>query len=248
MTTARSWCKGPPRTRGDQGGDASRYGEDRALVERVVSGLRAGRADGVGELYRRYHGVLMAYACVRTRDPHLAGDVVGTLWVRVMERGVLERYAGRASLRSYLLTIVEYMVRDALRARGRQAPGDGVGGTGPWEAVGEPPDRLALGEERDRLVREIVGQTLLELSEEHPRCALIVWMRLAGLPYREIARIELAREQAGVEPSPRALQRRTLAVKKLTTRRNPPGCLARFRRIHQRVLEDRGLEPEDLFG
>lgn len=225
----------------------SRYEEDRSLAARAAEGLRQGRTEGVEELYRRYHGVLLAYARSRLGEQALAEDAVGRVWVLAMEGRLLEQYQGRASLRSYLLSVLEYVVRRVMRQRAAvvlvdEAVRDELPARG--GGLARPP----VEADRARVLRQAVGRALLELSEEHPRCALVIWMRLAGMPYREIARVELEIERPGTEPGEVDLRRRTDALKKLATRRSPPGCEARFRRILERVLRARGLGPEDLLG
>ncbi len=219
-----------------------RHEGDVNLAARVAAELRSGRSEGVVELYRRLHPVVLGYATARLRDPDLAEEVVASLWAHVVEGGVLERYAGRASLRSYLLSIAEYLVRDAIKARDRSVyvePGEEIRVVGPH-------DRAVMAAERAGVIRRVVGEALVELSREHPRCALVLWMRAAGLQYRDIARVELAAEGAGSEPPEADVRRRTNALKKLATRKDPPGCEARMRRILEGLFRKRGLRTSEL--
>ncbi len=258
------------------------YEQDRAFARRVCRELEAGNWSAFEELYQRYHPYLVRFAAPRLFEPGRVGDAVSEFWLRLVDRGLLGRYAGRSALSTYLTGILFNVVRDfnrdTVRRRGgsppkkgkkktavpggdarsdagkkETAPSSSPGRTGALKARSRPPGPVQAGDDALRreavrpAIRRTVHRALLALSDEHPRCAWILWMRLSGLQYAEIARIEGAVASPDAREDPGELTRRTNAIKKLATRRDPPGCEARFRRLFVKLLREKErLEPEDV--
>ena len=252
------------------------YEEDVAFARRVCREIRAGNRAVIEEVYCRYHRYLVRYAVSRLYDPGSADDVMGDFWLRLVDGRILDAYQGRSALRTYLTGVLRHIILDAnremekrrrpsgilpedsgpaadelaagtradrpCRERARRDVGGCARSEGPTGFSGEDAEREAR---RAVLVRT-VHRALLALSAVHPRCAWILWMRLCGLQYGEIARIELLTERPGAAVDPKQLGRKTNALKRLATRAEPPGCEARFKELFVKVLKNEGLEPEDV--
>jgi DNA-directed RNA polymerase specialized sigma24 family protein len=246
------------------------YEADRAWANRLCEEITSGNRHGIAELYLRYHPELYGYARSRLYDRDAAEDVLATFWVRLMDGRALCRYDRRASLGTYLTGILELQIRTVngqfSRERSRRAPEPNEAEAGllpaqPPTDCGEtdepppggrgatpglPPGEAEIRREARRILREGVRLSVLLLSDEHPRCGEILWMRLAGLQYEEIAEVDLRREQPpGSLVDPEELRKRTNALKKMATRR-PKGCEPRFRGIFEGVVAEYGLDPWDV--
>jgi RNA polymerase sigma factor (sigma-70 family) len=92
---------------------------ERYLIEQI----RAGSQDGWSQLVQRYQGRLLAYARGQLRAPADAEDMVQETFLGFLKG--LDRFQTRASLETYLFTILRRRIVDALRRRGR-AGGLGV--------------------------------------------------------------------------------------------------------------------------
>jgi RNA polymerase sigma-70 factor (ECF subfamily) len=147
--------------------------EDRILVWK----LRRGKSDGLRRVYEKYKHDLYAVASALMDDPNDAEDVVQDVFVSFAERA--QQFDLRGTLKGYLLTCVVNLARDRLRARNRRfRPGT----MAPTGAEPDPPDKLVMDREKNKLVLEALAQLPLRQRE-------VVVMRLrGGMRFRRIAK------------------------------------------------------------
>lgn len=86
---------------------------DLALVTRILGG----DAEALGAVVDRLYRPMAAVAGAILRDPALVDDVVQDAWVRVLDG--LVKFEGRASLRTWVLTIVANCARTRAGKRAR---------------------------------------------------------------------------------------------------------------------------------
>jgi RNA polymerase sigma-70 factor (ECF subfamily) len=143
---------------------------------------------------------LLAFARRRLRCPHLAEDAVQEAMVAALEG--LERYAGDASLRTWLTGILKHKIVDSLRAGAREEPLDTP------EAAH---DRHPENEVAQRRLVERVDARLRQL----PACAARVFvMREAmGMDTAEVCReLSISRSNCWVMSHRARLRLRALAA------------------------------------
>jgi RNA polymerase sigma factor (sigma-70 family) len=87
---------------------------DGTLIER----LQAGDRSAAGQLFDRHYDELFAFADRLLGDPHAAADAVQETFLRVLRYG--ESFAGRSSLRNWLLRVVRNVCLDFVEDRKRR--------------------------------------------------------------------------------------------------------------------------------
>lgn len=87
---------------------------DQFLIEQI----QRGSEDGWSQLVQRYHGRLLAFAKSQLRDKSEADDVVQETFIGFL-KGV-DRFRTKASLETYLFTILRRRLVDSFRRRGRR--------------------------------------------------------------------------------------------------------------------------------
>ncbi len=88
---------------------------------------------------------------------------------------------------------------------------------------------------------EIIDIALLKLEQVHPADARLVWMRMKGFSYKEIA-------QQSDATDPGEINKKIQALRKQFTRPKT-GSMARFGIIVKRVMKERGIEDvKELIG
>jgi len=184
----------------DAAGEAGASG-DAELVRR----LRAGDERVFADLVERWSPTMLRVARTFVGSAQSAEDVVQDAWLGVLAG--LDRFEGRASLRSWVFTI---LVNRARTRGGREArtvavawsAGAGDGGTGPtvdpgrfqgpdgrhpghWTSVGAP-QPWDEAPERRALAREAIAQVATALEALPPRQRLVVVLRdVEGLTAEE---------------------------------------------------------------
>jgi RNA polymerase sigma-70 factor, ECF subfamily len=126
-------------------------------------------------LYERHGGSVRAWLGKLTGSAHLADDLTQETFLRALR--ALDRFEGRSTVRTWLLTIATNLWRDHLR---RKRP---VTGTPTAEACSPdaaPPEFL-LRRESVQIVRQAVDRLPESLREP------LMLVRLEGLKYREAA-------------------------------------------------------------
>ena len=87
---------------------------DQFLIQQIQSGSE----DGWSQLVRRYHGRLLAFARSQLRDKSEADDIVQETFIGFL-KGV-DRFRTKASLETYLFTILRRRLVDSFRRSGRR--------------------------------------------------------------------------------------------------------------------------------
>ena len=88
---------------------------DQFLIEQIQQGSE----DGWSQLVQRYHGRLLAFAKSQLRDKSEADDLVQETFIGFL-KGV-DQFRTKASLETYLFTILRRRLVDSFRRRGRRA-------------------------------------------------------------------------------------------------------------------------------
>jgi RNA polymerase sigma-70 factor (ECF subfamily) len=101
----------------DRPGAPSRLG---APEDALLPALRAGDAAAFGELFDRLNGPLLRLARLYASNPAIAEEVVQEAWIGVIKG--LERFEGRASLRTWCSRIVINIARTRAEREHRQIP------------------------------------------------------------------------------------------------------------------------------
>lgn len=144
--------------------------EDADLVAR----LRGGDEGAFVQLVARHHASMLRLAISFVSNGAVAEEVVQDAWVGVL-RG-LDRFAGRSTFKTWLLTILVNRARStAARERRSIAVGDPAPAVDPWrfDAAGSwsSPPRHWSEDSEDRLLAEGVAERL--------------WSALQALPARQ---------------------------------------------------------------
>ena len=158
----------------DAAGPAGGDPQDRALLARVARG----EADALAALSARHQRPLRAYLGLLTPDPGLAEELLQDVLLAAW-RGA-GGFAGRASVRSWLLGIARHRAHAALGRRGwHQVPVDEVA-PGEVPSAPDPADLVLAAAERAELVAAIRG-----LAPAHREVLALVFAH--ELRYRELA-------------------------------------------------------------
>jgi len=142
--------------------------------------FKAGSADALQRIYRKYRDTLLTLAMAMVNDSATAEDVVHDVFVSFAQSGA--KFRVRGSLRAYLATCVVNRVRDRMRARKFQ--GQALDAELALESDFDPPDGRLLSDERSRLV----ARALARLPDDQRE---VIALHLNGeLKLREIARLQ----------------------------------------------------------
>ena len=159
------------------GRTAAQQSEDEALIERLAAGVDEA---ALSELYDRYQAVMYGLAVRITNDASLAQDAVQEAMVGIW-RNATRYVAGRASVRTWVLSITHHRAIDIVRRRRAttQLPESEIGEpalTAPdvWPEVSRALDRDTVKKAMNRLPeaqREIIamayfdGLTQMEIAD-----------------------------------------------------------------------------------
>jgi RNA polymerase sigma-70 factor (ECF subfamily) len=153
-------------------------------------------------------------------------------------------YAGKAALRTFLLTILNRRIIDANRKFQRDMKFTEILDDQPINAADIPdtvksPEDLVLQKERQKVVHD----TLVRLSESAPKDAAFIRMHLNGLSYKKMAEQEFN----GQDKAAGELQRKVDSIKKQFTR-PVTGSLAKYKALLEANLQKNGIHPGDLMN
>jgi RNA polymerase sigma-70 factor, ECF subfamily len=166
---------------------------DDALLAR----LRDGDEQAFAALVDAYDAQLRRLARQFVRTDALAADVVQETWLAVV-RG-LDRFEGRASLKTWIFRILVNRARTRAVREARQVPFSSLEGEGQGPAVdptnfGEdgtwrsPPPRLRTEPEGEMLAKELRGRLGTAIDELPDQQRIVILMRdVAGLDGPEVA-------------------------------------------------------------
>ncbi|OIK28378.1 sigma-70 family RNA polymerase sigma factor [Streptomyces malaysiense] len=176
---------------------------DRASADATATAwalaARGGDPDAADHFVRALHADVLRYVTYLSGDPQLAHDLTQDTFARAF--GSLHRYEGRASARTWLLSIARRAVADSLR---RAAVRPRIADTVDWRTAVEGAQPRGLPGFDD-------GIALLDLLETLPdeRREAFLLTQVVGLSYEEAAgfagcpvgtvRSRVSRARAGLE-------------------------------------------------
>ncbi len=144
----------------------------------ILSALREGRREAYEAVIDAHYGSVYRFLMFLTREASLAEDLTQEVFTAAW--GALDRFEGRASIKTWLHRIAYNTFVDVQRRQGRQgAHAEKLGQRHP-ENARDPVSELVAVEEAAR-----VRQTLERLEADDR--AVLVLHYLEGLSYREMA-------------------------------------------------------------
>lgn len=175
----------------DRPADQDGAPSDLELIRGLGSGSRGEREKAFEALFRRHRRRAFELAFRVLGDASLAGDVVQEAFLSVYRKG--RGFEARAQFTSWMHRVVlnhaiDLQRRERRHRASRVSPSPG---RGPVEAAGvsEPaagdpgPDALAVGAERNALVRDAISRLSPKLAE------VVVLRYLEGRSYEEIGEV-----------------------------------------------------------
>jgi len=170
-----------------------RTGEDDSLLERVQDY----DPSALGEIYDQYAGRIYNYIYYRLGDAHLAEDLTGTVFAKMLE-AIQTSKSWNVSFSGWLYRIAHNLVVDQFRRSGQDR---GVALDERLVASDQDPARTV---ER-RLESDRLRQAIKQLTEEQEQ--VIVYKFIEGLTNTEVAQI-----MGKTEGAIKSLQFRALAA------------------------------------
>ena len=219
---------------------------DYALAQDICRHLKACRNEAILTLYHEHHRFFVAFT--RRRIFNVENDqieaVLSNFWTELLNSKAICSYEGKASLRTYLLTILNRRIIDANRRFQRaikltEVLDDQMANASDIPDGEASPEDLLLQKER----KKVVHDTLIQLSEKSPRDAAFIRMHLNGLSYKKMAEQELNTRMA----EGRELGKRADSIKKQFTR-PVTGSLARFKALLEESIQEHKIDPGDLLS
>ena len=183
---------------------------DAGLVRRA----QQGDVDAVGELYDRHHSLILRYLWSRTGDMHLAQDLCGEVFERMITS--LGRYRSRGiPFRAWLYRIAHNLAVDHIRKASRysQVPLEQADNLLEQGHVSTPMERVPMPEKQvqDRLTAERVQSALQALEPLQQNVVILRF--LIGFSLKEAA-ATLGKSV----PAIKSLQRRGLNALRMALR------------------------------
>ena len=160
---------------GKQKNDSSQRHDDRALIQRIVTGDQT----AMKQLYEIHSGPLFHFVKNWLANPHEASDMVHETMLEVWQRA--DRFQGRSSLKSWIFSIARNKSIDKNRKLSRLSYTDEV----PDTETEEVSPMTALEASQDSI---LLKSCIAELSETHRRMIHLAFYE--DLSYREISEIE----------------------------------------------------------
>lgn len=168
--------------------------EGRRELERLLSGIAAGRPEDMSELYSRTRTAVYSLALSYLGNAHDAQDITQDTFVQIWERAGQYRPGG--SPMGWLLTVCRNLALMRIRRADRHADLDDPG----WDAI--PAEEKGISVEERALL-----QDALSLLDENER-RIVMLHAAAGMKHRETAALlEM--------PLPTVLSKYHRAIKKL---------------------------------
>jgi RNA polymerase sigma factor (sigma-70 family) len=170
--------------------DGPKNKKDYLFAQTICKELQSNNKEAILELYHAYHPFFLAYARRRLFNPdqNQIEAVLSNFWTALLNGKAICGFEGKASLRTFLLTILNRRIIDANRRFQREMKFTEI----PDKQSLEPSDMPDhLGSPEDRVIQEerqkIIHDTLRQLSETAPRDANLIRMYLNGLSYEKMA-------------------------------------------------------------
>ena len=147
--------------------------EGRRELERLLSGIAAGRPEDMSELYSRTRTAVYSLALSYLGNAHDAQDITHDTFVQVWERA--GQYRPNGSPMGWLLTVCRNLALMRIRKADRHADLDDSG----WDAI--PAEEKGLSVEERALLQDALA--LLDKNERR----VVMLHAAAGMKHREIA-------------------------------------------------------------
>ena len=147
--------------------------EGRRELERLLSGIAAGRPEDMSELYIRTRTAVYSLALSYLGNAHDAQDITQDTFVQVWERA--GQYRPNGSPMGWLLTVCRNLALMRIRKADRHADLDDSG----WDAI--PAEEKGLSVEERALLQDALA--LLDKNERR----VVMLHAAAGMKHREIA-------------------------------------------------------------
>ena len=147
--------------------------EGRRELERLLSGIAAGRPEDMSELYSRTRTAVYSLALSYLGNAHDAQDITQDTFVQVWERA--GQYRPNGSPMGWLLTVCRNLALMRIRKADRHADFDDSG----WDAI--PAEEKGLSVEERALLQDALA--LLDKNERR----VVMLHAAAGMKHREIA-------------------------------------------------------------
>ena len=147
--------------------------EGRRELERLLSGIAAGRPEDMSELYSRTRTAVYSLALSYLGNAHDAQDITQDTFVQVWERA--GHYRPNGSPMGWLLTVCRNLALMRIRKADRHADLDDSG----WDAI--PAEEKGLSVEERALLQDALA--LLDKNERR----VVMLHAAAGMKHREIA-------------------------------------------------------------
>ena len=222
------------------------FKKDYLTAQKICENLRARHNESILELYHEHHRFFLAFTRRRLFNPEhdQIESVVSDFWTELLNAKAICGYEGKASLRTYLITILNRRIIDANRKFQREMKFTELIDTAddcPSDVLNAQPlpEDLLLQKEH----RKVLHKTLIQLSEISPKDAKLIRMRLNGLNYKNMA----ARELDIGDAASKELKRKIDSIKKQFTRPKT-GSLAKFKMLLKENLQQNGLDYNDFLS
>lgn len=147
--------------------------EGRRELERLLSGIAAGRPEDMSELYSRTRTAVYSLALSYLGNAHDAQDITQDTFVQVWERA--GQYRPNGSPMGWLLTVCRNLALMRIRKADRHVDLDDSG----WDAI--PAEEKGLSVEERALLQDALA--LLDKNERR----VVMLHAAAGMKHREIA-------------------------------------------------------------
>lgn len=147
--------------------------EGRRELERLLSGIAAGRPEDMSELYSRTRAAVYSLALSYLGNAHDAQDITQDTFVQVWERA--GQYRPNGSPMGWLLIVCRNLALMRIRKADRHADLDDSG----WDAI--PAEEKGLSVEERALLQDALA--LLDKNERR----VVMLHAAAGMKHREIA-------------------------------------------------------------
>jgi RNA polymerase sigma-70 factor (ECF subfamily) len=220
--------------------------KDYLLAQKICKDLRARHNESILELYHEHHRFFLAFSRRRLYNPEhdQIESVVSQFWTELLDAKAICGYEGKASLRTYLLTILNRRIIDANRKFQRDMRFTELT-DGPVDCPSDIPDAQPSPEDLvlQKEHRMALNKTLIQLSKISPRDAKLIHMRLNGLSYKNMAAQELVTgDSVSIE-----LKRKINSIKKQFTR-SKTGSLAKFKMLLEKNFKRKDMDQNDILN
>lgn len=212
------------------------FQEDLKKAQRICEELRSGIDVSFNKLVKENNNLFKAYAKRRLYQPEIVDEVLNDFWLSLIKKETICKYQGKdgSSLNNYLFKILSYQIID----RNRKIPPKTI----PREDIScvpseNTPESQLIASEK----QSILNEALLTLGSISPEDESLIQMYLDGKDYKEMAKTLLSGKKIDDE----ILQRKSDAIRKQFTRPKT-GSKAKFKRIVERIIQQKGLTLKDF--